>query len=215
MCKNPLAYLFLVPFLSFAHGRYSKYLKPSVVQPIWQVLASGSPDFALLSCWFIGYFLSVGRSSLRIKKKIAFACDMCLWFDLLWFWQCRNVLFLCGWIFVFCFMASGFRVIFRKGFPTLILLYFLKTHLCFLLVFLSFLFLFRFLIHLGFVLALGGERSNFLSSDSYHIITAPVTEWSLCAPLTHKDTLSHTLSFQLYSGPIPLPFPCPHLFRTA
>lgn len=133
---------------------------------------------------------------------------MCLWFDLLWFWQCRNVLFLCGWIFVFCFMASGFRVIFRKGFPTLILLYFLKTHLCFLLVFLSFLFLFRFLIHLGFVLTLGGERSNFLSlrriprhpSPGYWVI-------HLCSTDTQWH-LSHTLNFQFYWGPISVPLIC-------
>ena len=65
--------------------------------------------------------------------------------------------------FVFCFMASGFMVIFRKGFPTLIVSYFFKTHLCFPLVSSSFLFLFRFLIHLGFALALGGQGSNFLS----------------------------------------------------
>ena len=55
-------------------------------------------------------------------------------------------------------MAFGFRVIFRKGFPTLTILKKKKKNSCFLSVFLSFLFLFRFLIHLGFVLALGCRR---------------------------------------------------------
>lgn len=109
-------------------------------------------------------------------------------------------------------MASGFTVIFRKGFPIPILSYSLKTHLCFLFVFSSFLFLFRFLIHLGFVLAFRGEGSNFLSPRWLHISPVPVTERSICAPRRSSDTsliryISSSVTFlpPLFSGPSSAP----------
>lgn len=105
-------------------------------------------------------------------------------------------------------MASGFTVIFRKGFPTLILSYSLKAHLCFPFVFSSLLFLFRFLIHLGFVWAFGGEGSDFHSQGWLHPTPIPMTEWPTCPPPTCTDT-SRTLHFQFRSHPFPLSFPRP------
>lgn len=94
-------------------------------------------------------------------------------------------IFMSSNISVFCFIASRFRVMLRKGFPTLTRLYFLKPHSCFLLVFPSVLFMFSFLIHLGFVPASGGGRSPIsLLQDDGCLLSVPITKWPICPPPT-------------------------------
>lgn len=69
--------------------RYSKHL---TIQSK-HALASGSPVSAWRSVDLLVIFLALVGARYTVRR-VSFACDICLWFDLLWFWQCRNVLFL-------------------------------------------------------------------------------------------------------------------------
>lgn len=155
---------FLVPSRSFAHGRCSNYLKTSVVpthpRRHWPWAAQPSPRFLLIywvSSWRWQERLTHSENSpwpaLGVPGLIYCPAG-----------HATRFIFIRLHISVFCFMASGWRVIFRTGSPHPPTLFYVFKFACFLSVFLSFLFVFGFLVRLGFVWC-EEEGSSFLFSE--------------------------------------------------